>query len=119
MWQPVAQFFWTTNEDPHFNDKRYLNFPVKPDGKWHEYEVPVATHEQWHGKAIRAIRLDPTTGGARAGDRVEIDWIVGVPPPSEWRRRMSALARDSNRMRIAPCCSRKGVLELAKCFVWC
>jgi len=74
----VAQLFWTTNEDPHFSDKKYLNFPVKPDGEWHEYEVPVATHEQWHRKAIRAIRLDPTTGGARAGDRVEIDWIVGA-----------------------------------------
>lgn len=72
-----GQFFWTTREEPTFRDDKYLNFPVIPDGEWHEYEIPVATHEKWAGQAIRGIRLDPTTGGAEPGSRVEIDWIVG------------------------------------------
>lgn len=74
---PVGQLFWTTGEDPRLDDAKYLNFPVIPDGQWHEYEIPVASHTNWRGKAIRSIRLDPTTGGAKRGDRVEIDWIVG------------------------------------------
>jgi len=72
-----SQLFWTTNEEPNFHDDKYLNFPVTPDGHWHEYEIPVATHTNWRGKAIRAIRLDPTTGGAEPGSKVEIDWIIG------------------------------------------
>ncbi len=72
-----GQLFWTTNEEPDFDDDKYLNFPVTPDGQWHEYEIPVATHAKWQGRAIRAVRLDPTTGGAEPGSKIEIDWIVG------------------------------------------
>jgi hypothetical protein len=74
---PVAQFFWTTSEEPAFRDDKYVNFPVQPDGQWHEYEIPVGTHPKWHGQAVRAIRLDPTTGGAAQGSKVEIDWLAG------------------------------------------
>ncbi len=72
-----GQLFWTTGDDPGFSDTKYLNFPVIPDGEWHEYEVPVGTHDKWAGKEIRGIRLDPTTGGAEKGQKVEIDRIVG------------------------------------------
>ena len=75
--EPTGQLFWTTSDEPQFRDDKYLNFPVIPDGQWHEYEIPVANHVKWKGKAIRAIRLDPTTAGAMAGSKVEIDWIVG------------------------------------------
>lgn len=74
---PSGQLFWTTSEEPNFEDDKYLNFPVVPDGEWHEYEIPVADHANWKGRSIQAIRLDPTTGGAASGSRVEIDWIVG------------------------------------------
>ena len=74
---PTAQLFWTTSEEPGFADDKYLNFPVIPDGEWHEYEIPVAEHAKWKGQAIRAIRLDPTVGGVKPGAKVEIDWIVG------------------------------------------
>ncbi len=73
----TAQFFWTTSEEPMFADDKYLAFAVQPDGQWHEYEIPVGTHAKWKGKAIRGIRLDPTTGGATPGTKVEIDWIRG------------------------------------------
>jgi hypothetical protein len=74
---PTAQFFWTTSEEPLFADNKYLSFAVQPDGQWHEYEIPVGTHEKWKGQAVRGIRLDPTTGGAAPGSKVEIDWIKG------------------------------------------
>ncbi len=74
---PAGQLFWATAEEPEFQDDKYLNFPVVADGQWHEYVIPVAGHAKWKGQTIRAIRLDPTTGGAASGSRVEIDWIVG------------------------------------------
>lgn len=72
-----GQLFWTTSEEPGFADNKYLNFAIQPDGQWHEYEIPVGQHPRWKGKAIRAIRLDPTTGGATPGSKVQIDWIKG------------------------------------------
>ena len=74
---PEGQFFWTSSEEPGFADNKYLSFPLQPDGQWHEYTIPVGEHPLWQGKAIRAIRLDPTTGGATPGSKVEIDWIKG------------------------------------------
>ena len=41
-----GQVFWTTSEEPGFADNKYLNFAVKPDGEWHEYEIQVATHDR-------------------------------------------------------------------------
>ena len=74
---PEGQFFWTTADEPEFADTKYLNFPITPDGQWHEYTIPVGTHARWKGKTIRGIRLDPTTGGAKPGSKVEMDWIKG------------------------------------------
>lgn len=74
---PEGQLFWTTAAEPGFSDTRYLNFAIQPDGQWHEYTIPVAEHKLWKGQAVRAIRLDPTTGGAKPGAGAEIDWIRG------------------------------------------
>lgn len=73
-----GQLFWTTSEEPGFADNKYLNFPIEPDGQWHEYSIPVGEHQRWKGQGIRAIRLDPTTGDAKPGSKVEIDWIRGA-----------------------------------------
>lgn len=73
----VGQLFWTTSDSPLFADDKHVAFPVEPDGAWHEYEIPVGDHQMWRGRQIRAIRLDPTTGGAAAGSTVQIDWIRG------------------------------------------
>jgi len=72
-----GQFFWATAAEPAFRDDKYMNFTVIPDGEWHEYVVPVGEHPRWRGQPIRAIRLDPVTGGAESGSQVEIDSIVG------------------------------------------
>jgi hypothetical protein len=73
----TGQVFWTTAEEPGFADDKYLNFPTQPDGEWHEYVIPVGEHPKWEGQAIRALRLDPTTGGAAPGSQVRIDAIAG------------------------------------------
>lgn len=74
---PEGQLFWTTSDEPQFADNKYVNFPIQPDGQWHEYDVPVGGHPRWKGQGIRAIRLDPTTGEAKPGSTVAIDWIKG------------------------------------------
>ena len=72
-----GQVFWATMAEPAFSDKQYLNFPIQPDGEWHEYTIPVGEHAKWQGQSVVAIRLDPTTGGVTKGSPVSIDWIRG------------------------------------------
>jgi len=74
---PEGQLFWGTREEPQFSDEKYLNFPIVPDGEWHEYELPVGEHPKWQGKDIRSLRLDPTTWGTEDSATMQIDWIVG------------------------------------------
>ncbi len=71
-----GQVFWATAEEPGFRDDKYLNFPIEPDGEWHEYRLPVSEHAKWRGHQIVALRLDPSVGDAD-GAAVEIDWIRG------------------------------------------
>lgn len=75
--EPEGQLFWTTAAEPQFTDGKYLNFPVEPDGQWHEYSIAVSEHPLWAGQAIRGLRLDPTVGGAAAGSVIEVAWIRG------------------------------------------
>jgi hypothetical protein len=74
---PAAQLFWSTTDEPNLADDKHLDFPVQPDGAWHEYEIPVGTHPKWRGKTVTLIRFDPTTGGASPGSKVEIDYLRG------------------------------------------
>lgn len=74
---PEGQIFWTTAESPNFADDKYVNFPTIPDGEWHEYRIALGAHPMWNAKKVRGLRLDPTTGGAAVGSRVEIDYIRG------------------------------------------
>lgn len=78
--QPTAQLFWITAAEPAFAETKYLNFPIQPDGQWHEYEIPVGEHPRWANQEILGIRLDPTVGGSAPGAIAQIDWIVGVTP---------------------------------------
>jgi hypothetical protein len=74
---PTAQLFWATNNGPDLGDDKHLDFPVQPDGAFHEYEIPVGTHPKWRGETVTLIRFDPTTGGATPGTKVEIDYLRG------------------------------------------
>ncbi|MBI2302487.1 MAG: hypothetical protein HYU66_26575 [Armatimonadetes bacterium] len=72
-----GQLFWATADEPEFRDDKYLNFAIQPDGEWHEYVIPVGEHAKWKGQTIIALRLDPTTGDAQPGSKVDIDFIRG------------------------------------------
>jgi hypothetical protein len=71
---PGAQVFWTCADSPAFEEAKSLRFTVIPDGEFHDYIVPVGTHDSWTG-TITALRLDPTGGVIRGW--VRIDSIVG------------------------------------------
>jgi hypothetical protein len=70
-----AQFYWGTAAAPGFAEARVFNFPIIPDGEWHDYRIPVGTHAAWKGQTITGIRLDPLQPGVAA--TVEIDSIRG------------------------------------------
>lgn len=72
-----AEFFWTTSTKPDFIAGLEFGFQLKPDGEFHEYEVPVGNSDKWQGTITR-LRLDPGDGSALAVSEqaeVEIDYI--------------------------------------------
>jgi len=70
-----AQFYWATEQEPFFAESRVVNFPIQPDGQFHEYRINVGDQPQWPGHQIVAIRLDPTNGAP--GAKIRIDYIKG------------------------------------------
>ncbi|MFQ6096641.1 MAG: hypothetical protein ACE5O2_02870, partial [Armatimonadota bacterium] len=71
----VAQFFWTTSDDPTMDEPKSRHFQVVADGEFHEAVVPLADHERWRG-TITAIRLDPVAAEDKLG-AVRVDYIRG------------------------------------------
>jgi hypothetical protein len=70
-----AQFYWATEAEPFFAESRVVNFPIQPDGQFHQYRINVGDHPQWRGHKIVAIRLDPTNGAP--GAKIRVDYIKG------------------------------------------
>lgn len=68
--------FFTTREFSNIAGDKRVGFAVKPDGRFHEYEVNVGGHAKWRGQTVTGLRLDPISGSANA--EVEIDYIRGV-----------------------------------------
>jgi hypothetical protein len=71
---PGAQVFWACADSPEFDEAKSMHFTAIPDGEFHDYLVPVGTHERWRG-TITSLRLDPTGGPATGW--VRVDGIVG------------------------------------------
>lgn len=71
---PGAQVFWTCADSPEFDEAKSLRFTAIPDGEFHDYLVPVGTHNRWKG-TITALRLDPTGGEGKGW--VRVDSITG------------------------------------------
>lgn len=69
-----AQVFWRTRQLPE-SEATSIRFPVRPDGLWHEYRVPVAANPRWRGIVTR-FRLDP---GSRADVAVSLGRFRLVP----------------------------------------
>jgi len=71
-----AQFFWTTESSPAFDEAKSLRFPITADDQFHDYRLEPGRHPAWRGQTITAIRIDPTSG-AQTGE-FAIDHIRGA-----------------------------------------
>ncbi len=66
-----AQLFWSTQEQPGFDERRAMHFVVTDDSQMRDYTIPVGNHPQWRGRTITGLRLDPTAGPPGATIRIE------------------------------------------------
>lgn len=66
----TGQLFWSTIEY-EMGAERSISFEVPLDGKWHDYELDLASNPNWKGRLDR-IRLDPVT---MAGVKIEVDEV--------------------------------------------
>ncbi len=69
-----AQFFYTTADDPVFDENKVVNFPINTDGQYHTYVLDMSAEPNWAGKDVVAIRIDPATA---EGSDFAIDYVVG------------------------------------------
>ncbi|MBI5394204.1 MAG: hypothetical protein HZA91_02790, partial [Verrucomicrobia bacterium] len=72
-----AQLFWSTQEQPGFDEPRSIHFVVTDDGKMRDYSIPVGGHALWRGKTITGLRLDPAAGPP--GSTIRIERISAEP----------------------------------------
>ena len=63
--------FWTTDQSPVRGEDKARHFPLRHDGRWHEYRVALSAPG-----TLRDLRLDP---GSAPG-LFEIDWIRILRP---------------------------------------
>jgi hypothetical protein len=76
----VARLFWQTNNEGDWNEAESYSFDVINDGKYHTYEINLASNPNYAG-LISWLRFDPTLAG-HAGDFMDIRYISYVPEPS-------------------------------------
>jgi hypothetical protein len=65
------QLFWE-NEDGNFSATRTVFQDYTGNGNWQVLSLDVSTNNQWQGKIIKGLRIDPTNN---SGVDFEIDWI--------------------------------------------
>jgi hypothetical protein len=58
-----GQVYWGTSERPGADESRSLHFEPITDGEWHEYQFPIGLSDEWAGKTITSLRLDPCALG--------------------------------------------------------
>lgn len=69
-----GQFYWTTADEPYFDEGKVLTFSFPPDGAWHEVVLPVGQHPKWKGRTVTGLRIDPVNS---AGVSFALDWVRG------------------------------------------
>jgi len=72
--EDMGQVFWTTQAISE-SEATSIRFPVRVDGQWHDYLLPVGENPRWRG-IITRLRLDPCT---RAGVNVQLARIELLP----------------------------------------
>ncbi len=65
-----AQLIWSTTGLPRADDGKF-QFPVKGDGQWHEYRLPVSQNARWRA-VVKRLRLSPCS---QAGVNVDLDFV--------------------------------------------
>jgi hypothetical protein len=58
-----GQIYWGTREQPAAVESRCVHFDPITDGEWHEYRFPIGLSDEWAGKTIALLRLDPCASG--------------------------------------------------------
>lgn len=71
--QSEARIFWKTHAQPHFTEDSSLAFQLTPDGRYHLYELDLASCPKYTGM-ILGLRLDPAATG-RKGDYIKIKTV--------------------------------------------
>lgn len=71
-----GQVFWRTSDSPAWGQDKQVGFTVVGDGQAHDYALDMASHDQWKGKHITALRLDPLSGPGIEGAEVAVDFIT-------------------------------------------
>jgi hypothetical protein len=72
--EDIGQVYWTTQAISE-SEATSIRFPVRVDGRWHDYLLPVSENPRWRG-VITRLRLDPC---ARAGVKVQVALIELLP----------------------------------------
>jgi hypothetical protein len=71
--QQGAKIFWSRFDNSGFNENQSVAFQLIPDGKYHTYELSLASSSEYRGLITR-LRFDPVPAGA-AGDYIRIKSI--------------------------------------------
>lgn len=72
-----AKIYWITKDSPKWDEKKSISFPINSNGEFHNYNIELWKNENWRGKEIKAIRLNPIWDKETNG-QIEIDWIKKV-----------------------------------------
>ena len=72
----ASELFWTTSEEPYFDQQKSFPFALQSDGQYHDYFLNLELIPKWAGKQITGIRIDPVTVSSTEFD---IDFVVGGP----------------------------------------
>jgi hypothetical protein len=56
-------------------EDKTVQFEIRADGEFHEYQLDVGSDAMWRGKTITALRLDPCNAAADA--QIGVDYIKG------------------------------------------
>lgn len=72
--QQTATVFWQRAGEPEPGAQDAIEFPIKADGGFHRYEVPLASAPSYQGGIVR-LRFDPVATGT-AGDSVTIKSVT-------------------------------------------
>ena len=69
---------WRRASDPAIlsTPDRYVNFPVRNDGQFHNYTIDLSQNDNWRNQIIGQIQLQANPDGAAVNGSIQIEWIA-------------------------------------------